>query len=303
MGLAFSPVVGQVPVVGSYRAAEFFNAQVQGQDARLGYFQQNLSLLAPLWQNATDEFTAHARLGIESFNTTAVLPDTHDRFPAELWNVNLGAGYRHLFENGWITGGSVSFGSASDKPFESINVMSIGAQAFLRVPQGEHNAWIFTLSMSSNSQILPFIPIPGIAYLWAPGPQFQALVGFPFANMTYRPTEDWTIQVSYALLTNFHTQVTYRLTRPLRLFAAFDLENQNYYRAKRVDINDRFFSYDDRLSAGVQAILGPHASFSVSAGYLFERFFFESTNSTSQNFNRVNVGDGAFVGASLQVRY
>jgi hypothetical protein len=37
MGLMFSPVVGQVPVAVSYRAADFFSAPVQNQDTTLGY--------------------------------------------------------------------------------------------------------------------------------------------------------------------------------------------------------------------------------------------------------------------------
>jgi hypothetical protein len=303
LGLAFSPTVGRLVASGGYRAAEFFNVPVQAQDAHLGYVQQNLSFLTPLWQDETDEWHATGRVGVESFNTNAVLPDTHDRFPAELWNIGVGAGYRHLFDNGWIAGGSASIGSASDKPFESINVMSVSAQGFLRVPQGEHNAWIFTVSMSSNSQVLPFLPIPGVAYLWAPNPQFQALIGFPFAHVTWRPTQDWIIQVTYALLTNFHTQVSYCLTREVRLFAAFDLENQNYYRAERIDLNERFFSYDDRLSAGVQWVPCRHATLSLSSGYLFDRYFFEGTRATSNSSNRVNIGDGAFVGASVQLRY
>ncbi|HZY83875.1 MAG TPA: hypothetical protein VFE78_03535 [Gemmataceae bacterium] len=303
MGLLFSPVVGQVPVAVSYRAADFFSAPVKNQDTTLGYLEQDFSLLTPIWQCATDELSGHVRVADQAYFTHAVLPDTQQRFPSELWNVQMGGNYRHLYDNGWIAGGGVSVGSASDKPFHGLDEMSVSANASLRVPSGEHNAWIFSLNMSSNSQVLPFVPIPGIAYFYAPGPSFQALIGFPFASATWRPTDDLTFQATYALLTTFHGRVYYRLARPLSLYAGIDFENQNWYRVGRADVNDRFFYYDDRLTGGLQLFLSRRAVFDLSAGYAFDRFYFEGTNSTSQNFNRIDVGDGAFVAASFRLRF
>jgi hypothetical protein len=303
MGLMFSPVVGQVPVAVSYRAAEFFSAPVKNQDTNLSYLEQDFTLLTPLWQCLTDEVSGHVRVADQAYFTHAVLPDTQQRFPAELWNVQLGGNYRHLFDNGWIAGGGVAVGSASDKPFHGIDEMSVSANASLRVPSGEHDAWIFSLNMSSNSQVLPFVPIPGVAYFYAPGPSFQALIGFPFASATWRPTEDVTLQASYALLTTFHGRAYYRVTRPLSAYVGIDFDNQNWYRVGRFDVNDRFFYYDDRLTGGLQLFLSRRAVLDLSAGYAFDRFYFEGTNSTSQNFNRLDVGDGAFVAGSFRLRF
>ena len=65
--------------------------------------------------------------------------------PSELWGVNLGLRYNRQLDDGWITGGGVSIGSASDHPFAGIHEMNVGMNAMLRIPQGEHNAWLFTL--------------------------------------------------------------------------------------------------------------------------------------------------------------
>jgi len=299
----FSPVVGQVPVAVSYRAADFFSTTVKNQDTTLGYLEQDFSLLTPLWQCPTDELSGTVRVADQAYFTHAVLPDTQQRFPAELWNVQAGGNYRHLFDNGWVAGGGVAVGSASDKPFHGIDEMSVSANASLRVPSGEHNAWIFSLNLSSNSQVLPFVPIPGVAYFYAPGPAFQALLGFPFASATWRPSEDVTLQASYALLTTFHGRAYYRVSRPLSAYVGIDFDNQNWYRVGRPEADDRFFYYDDRLSGGLQLLLSRRAVFDLSAGYAFDRFYFEGTNSTSQNFNRIDVGDGAFVAASVRMRF
>lgn len=236
-----SPVVGRVVPHADYRAAWFPQEQVQNQAAKLGYLQQDFALTVPIFQDSPDEWSASAKIRAESFHTGAILPDTHDPFPSELWNVHLGTSYRHLFDNGWIGGGSVTVGSASDKPFHGINEITVGATAFLRVPQGDHNAWLFSLNYSTNSEVLNGIPIPGVAYFYAPSESFQATIGFPFASLVYRPDEDWILQLSYALLTTVHAKATFVGLRPLRLYAGFDWANESYFRVGRVNDRDRFF--------------------------------------------------------------
>jgi hypothetical protein len=303
LGTVLNPVVGRVPLSGGYQAVGFFDAAVRGQDTHLGYLQQDLNVLTPIWQDVRNELYATARVGVESFFTQAVLPNTGRPFPAELWNVSLGTGYRHLFDNGWIGGGSVSVGSASDKPFHSIDEMTVSASATLRVPRGDRDAWVFGVNLSSNSQVLPFVPIPFVAYLYNPSDRFQALVGFPFASVTYRPWDDLTLSASYALLTTFHARVSYRVAPPVSVFCALDFDNENYYLADRTDSNQRFFNYSDRLSGGVQVVLARQALLEVSGGYVFDRVFFEGTGGTDQSFNHVGVAPGAFLGAKLQIRY
>jgi hypothetical protein len=301
--MGFGGGAGPIPYAGSYQGGEYFNVPVRDQPAHLGYYQESLTALAPLWQDGPDAVLANAHVGVTSFDTNAVLPDSRQRFPAELWNIGLGSTYRHQYDNGWLGSVGVSVGSPSDKPFNNINDMSFSVNGTLRVPSGEHNAWIFGVFLSSNSQVLPFLPIPSVAYFYAPSPAFTALVGFPFANVVWRPTPDWTFSASYALLTNFQARVSYRLVRQAYLFTALDFQNQNYYLAERTDLNQRFFMYDDRLYAGLQVLLGRHASVTLSSGYVFSRTFFESTNGTGSRTDQVDVAPGAFVCGALQIRY
>lgn len=296
-------MVGQLPILAGYRAAEFFNEPVKSQNAHLGYVQQNLHFLTPIWRNSTNEINFTANVGVESFDTNAILPSTQQPFPADLWRVNFGPTYRHQFDNGWIGGGGMQLGSFSDKPFHSIDEMMISAEGFLRRPSKGNNAWIYSVAMSSNSPILPFIPIPGVAYFWAPSKSFQALLGFPFANATWRPTDDWTFNISYALI-NFNGRVSYQLCRKVRLFVGADTVTQNYFRADRAVNNYRLFEYYDQAFTGMQVILSPRAFFDLHGGYVFDRFFFEGrTFASGQDYNRVNIDPGAFVSATLQFRF
>ena len=64
--------------------------------------------------------------------------------------------------------------------------MNVSMNGMLRIPQGEHNAWLFTLMYSPTSQLN--FPIPGVAYSWNPSPQFHANIGLPLQMTCGRPT-------------------------------------------------------------------------------------------------------------------
>ena len=298
----FSPGPGAAggPPHADARTIWFPDAPVAGQGTNLGYVEQDFALGVPLWHDGADDWGATASVRGEFFHTHAVLPSTGQPFPDDLWNIRLGTGYRHEFDNGWTAGGNVSFGSASDRPFNSINEMTAGVNAFLRVPQGEHNAWLFSLAYSTTSE-LPF-PIPGVSFLYQPSDRFRANLGLPFQLM-YRPVDDLTLDLSYMLLRTVHARATYRLCDCLRVYGGFDWCNESYFLADRPDVNDRFWYYDKRLTGGVQVPLGGHVLLGLSAGYVFDRFYFEGRSYSDRHFDRVDVGAGPFGAFEGQVRW
>ena len=126
-----NPLVGQVPLRGEYRATWFGSEPVSGQPTNLGYFRQDLFVSSPIWQKSgQDEWSVSASVRDEIYQTHAILPDTRQAFPEDLWNIRFSTSYRYLFENGWIAGGVVSVGSASDKPFNGLEEMTAGISAF-----------------------------------------------------------------------------------------------------------------------------------------------------------------------------
>lgn len=292
--------VGHLPYRADYRATWFPDEEVKGQPTNLGFVRQDLTLSCPIWQNCPDEWSVSAHVRSELFHTGAFFPDTGQAFPDELWNIRFGTTYRHLFDNGWNAGGTVSVGSASDKPFHSINEMTAGVNGFLRIPQGEHNAWLFTLSYSSNSE-LP-IPIPGVAFMWQPSDQLRMNIGLPF-QVVYRPLDDLTFDFSYMLLTSVHARATYRVCPHVRLYAGYDWNNESYLPADRPNEEDRLFYYDQHLTAGLQFLVTRCATLDFSGGYTFDRFYFEGRSFSDRNQNRIDVGDGPFLSADFRVRW
>jgi hypothetical protein len=295
----FGPAAGGLPHA-DYRATWFPDESVAGQATKLGYVEQDVSVGFPLWHCGADDFGASVGVRDELFHTHAVLPTTGQPFPDDLWNVRLGASYRHDFENGWTAGGSANVGSASDRPFHGIDEMTAGVNAFLRVPSGEHNAWLFSLAYSPTSE-LPF-PIPGVAFLYQPSDRFRANLGLPF-QLRYRPLDDLTLDFSYMLLRTVHARATYRLCDLLWAYGGFDWSNESYFLADRPDTRDRFFSYDKRLSGGVEVPLGGHVLLGLAGGYVFDRFYFEGRSYSDRHFNRVDVAPGPFLSFEGKVRW
>ena len=65
-----------------------------------------------------------------------------------------------------------------------------------------------------------------------------------------------------------------------------------------------FFYYEMRVSAGLKFKLRDAVRWTSSAGYAFDRYYYEGTTfSLTGGMDRVDVGAGPFVAAQLQVRF
>ena len=276
---------------------------VGGQPAYLGMVAQDLSLMFPVWKNGPDGIALTTNDRWEAFHTNAILPVSHMPFPQDLWNIRFGALYQHQFDNGWTGGLNFGVGTSGDKPFDSTREMAANAMGFLRLPQGETNAWLLTLNYSTNSQVLYGIPIPGVAYVYAPSDAFQATIGIPFASVNLHPSEHWRYEFTYALLTTVHTRAIYRFSDRIDGYAGFDWSNENYPLADRANEQDRFFYYEKRLSAGVKVKLYKQVALDLSSGYCFDRYYFQGHGFELTGPDRVDVGDGPFLALRLNARF
>jgi hypothetical protein len=298
------PTLGKMMGRNDYRVTFYSDERVDGQNTRLDLTQYNFTLVTPLFQNSTDEFAFSARLRYQDYDTEARLPDSGQRLPEELFDARAGLSYRHKFANAWILGGSVDVGSASDKPFHSEDELVVRAAALLRVPSGERNAWLFSLTYASDVEILRLrhIPVPGIAYLYAPSDRFKAVIGFPFMSVEYKPIEPLTLEAAYFPVRTARVRATYAIFRPLRVFVGFDADHDSYYLADRGDKDDQLYYYEKRITAGMRFDLR-HVGIEVTGGYVFDRFYFEGERYSERNENRFNVDDGTFVAARLSFRW
>lgn len=295
--------VGDLKIGLSYEGILYPDRAVSGQNTDMGLSQHRVRFFTPLIQQK-DRFEWAASAGVKalSIDTGAVLPDTGQAFPDELWDVDFGTAARWKLENGWIIGGDVRLGSASDRPFGSIRETSVNATAQLRVPWRDSFAWIFLLNYSNLREVLPNVPLPAVALAYEPGPHLQLQVGLPF-SVRWAPTDALEFSASYLLLRTIHTRVTYRPLDPLRVYAGFDWDSQHFFRHDRSDTDARLTYYEKRLSGGIRWDVTPTVSLDASGGFAFDRFWFEGENYSDRNFNRINLADGPFAALRVGVRF
>jgi len=298
-----NPEMGKQISRGDYRYTFYPERKVENQDANFAMTEQQVTLFTPLYQDSKDEWGFGAKALYQDIDTHARFPKAGGVFPSELWDINAGLSYRHKFDNDWTGGLALTFGSSSDEPFNTFEEMYIHAVAMVRVPSGERNSWIFTLIYASDEEIFgQKLPVPGIAYGWNPSDQFQALIGFPFSIIRYKPFENLTLEAEYYPFWTVRTRATWEIFQPLRAYAGFQWDSDHFYRADRGEPNDKIFYREMRVYAGIRFDLR-YVGVEVTGGYAFNRFYFEGDGYSDRFSNRIDIGAAPFIVGKLNLHF
>jgi hypothetical protein len=298
-----NPEMGKQIARADYRFTFYPERDVENQPAHFALMEHQATMFTPLYQDSKDEWALAAKGLFQDIDTNARFPDTGGPFPSELWDVSAGISYRHKFDNSWTAGVALTVGSASDKPFHSVDEMYFRFVSLLRVPQGERNSWLFTLIYASDEDIFgKTLPIPGIAYAWVPSDKFTAVIGFPFSMIRYKPFESLTLDAEYYPFWTVRTRATWEIFQPLRAYAGWQWDSDHFYLADRKDRTDKLFYREMRLYAGLRFDLR-HIGFEVTGGYAFNRFYFEGEGYSDRNDNRINLGDAWLVVGKVNLRF
>jgi hypothetical protein len=226
---------------------------VHGQPATLGMNAEFARVAAPL---VRPEEGGPLWLGIGKFGrlelaTDAILPDSLQPVPDQLWLVETGVMHVRPLASGGSLGGTFLFGSASDRPYAAGRDLTLMAVAFYNRPaRNDRDEWSFSVFYSPTSQ-LPY-PLPGAAYVWRPDATLEAKIGLP-AAIEYRPDDDWTFTANYFPLVNFAATARRRLAENLAFLAYYRTDTQIFFLADRLLDDERFYVFDQRAAvrAGV----------------------------------------------------
>ena len=297
----FGLLIGRFGVPG-YGATWIPAQSVSDQPTDLTVLRQDLSLFAPIYREGSD--TALIGLGVRNslFFTDAILPNSGRKFPGTLWDIEAGMAYAHLWDNGWTTGVVVSGGSASDQPFTQSNVLVASLAIYTAIPAGDRDAWLLGISYIPTSDF-PY-PLPIVAYYWKPDDNVEVNLGFPFfAKWRFAP--DLTADFLYVPVRTVSARVTWGTADlpGFKAYGAFDWQNESYFLHDRTDDSDRFYGFEKRLTAGMQFDLIYRLRLDLSAGYVFDRFYFQGKQYSDRNHDRVNVGAGVFGAIQLRLQF
>ncbi len=303
LGSLANPVLGRAQYSASYRFSHLAESDVRNRTGELGWSDNRARLIGPIWQDESHELTFNLDFRELVLTGSAVLPLTQAAFPGQLYDIDLGATYRSRFKNGWIGGLHLDFGSAGDKPFATWDETAYGATVFVRIPDGPTNAWILLLNAANRRDFLEHVPIPGLGYWYQPSQRFMGLIGLPVMWLTWRPSDQLSLTLFYAMIRQGRLQADLHLNRVFTLYAAFESVGDNFFLADRDDKDRQLFYYDLRTRAGLEVNLNRRFNLDLSAGYVFDRFFFEGKGYTDWDNERVGLEGSWLVSAKVEVKW
>jgi hypothetical protein len=299
--LGLAVLAGRFGVPG-YGIAWFPSQPVTGQPTNLAELRQDLSIFAPIQTDGDDSATVGVGIRNSVFSTDAILPNSHRSFPSTLWDIEAGVAYAHRWENGWTTGAAVSVGSASNRPFSESNTLLANVALYTAFPTVGDDAWIVGVNYSPTSDF-PY-PFPIVAYYWKPNEDLEANIGIPFF-MKWRFLPEFTANLLYVPIRTVTARVTWdpEALQGFHVYGAFDWSNESYFLANREENDQRFYHFEKRLTAGMQFDLIYRLRLDISAGYAFDRFYFQGKQYSDRNYDRVNVGSGVFGAVQLRLQF
>lgn len=299
----FNPRFGQLRIAGDYAVKHWCQQGIDQTDTSMHITSHDAQFSVPIFQNQRQELSARARVGVWDIEGGAMLPDKGIEFPDDLWDVAFGATYRWKLENDWIAGIDGEIGSASDKPFHSEDEWLIRGTGWLMVPTEGRDAWLFFLSYSNTRDFLPHAPLPGAAYSWHVNDKLHWLVGFPYTRLSWEPIDRLELEASYFFPRTIHARIGYRVLENVKVYGGYDWDYEQWFRAGRSDYEDGIFYYEQRVSTGVRWEITDSIYVDASGGYAFDRMFFEGEDYDDRGTDRINIGDGLFVGVKAGIRF
>ncbi|MCL4204318.1 MAG: hypothetical protein KJ000_17685 [Pirellulaceae bacterium] len=244
---------------------------LENASGSLAMNSQEIELAYPVHIGADGIWLATGGIQRLELSTSAAFPDSGLAVPSQLWDIEVGTMHIREMASGLRAGGMFRVGSPSDQPFAAWRDLTVTVLGFLTVPSGERDAWSFSLFYSPTGQIV--FPIPGIAYVWRPSPQFEANVGIPF-SMEYRPTDSLTLTARYRPLNDIQVMLRQSLGEFWSIYGGYETVNETFWLADRERDRERTYIFDQRLTLGIQRKLGGQWSLDASAAYVFDRQIF-----------------------------
>ena len=294
------PRMGQGKTTLRYATAGYPARGVKGQRAKFEHGSHEFSFAVPIVQEAEYEWSLWSKVAALDINTGGRLPVSGDRFPQNLWDINVGVSHRRRLDDNWVVGISTGIGSASDEPFAGSGETTSTTMGFVRIPAADRDAWFVMLGFRTELDALRGAPLlPGVAYHWVQDQKFQALIGLPYTWVQYSPVEPLKLS-ALAGIDRAQAKCSYSLVEKLDLYAGYDWNTRRFVRHDRRDSNERLFFYGQSVSTGLRWNLGQDIWLDLSGGYAFDRFFFEGKRYNNRHGRRFRIGDAPFAALRLE---
>jgi hypothetical protein len=220
-----------------------------------------------------------------------------------LYDFEMGLTYTRILEERRMWAVTGSYGSASDKPFYSPDESTLGLTALYMKPASETDTWLFLVNYSNNRPILNNIPLPGFAYFYNPSKEFRGVFGVPFAMVTWKFIDDWSINFFTLIPWVIKGSLNYSISGPLQVYLGWDFSQKTYLLADRAQKEDRLFYDEKKFFLGLKSPISQEVAFEIEAGHAFDRSFFVAENYEQDPSNPLEIGNAFYIKTVLSARF
>lgn len=206
----------------------------------------------------------------------------HPGLPRNLWDQSIAFGTAIGQYEGWVAGVTVGVGYSGDRPFGNDNGWYGRATLGVGKELGEDSLLGIAIDYDGNRSLYPDIPLIGVEYAFRLDPTIRMVVGAPLNSITWTPTEEFELELTYTIPDNFGVTSSWQFIPHLWLYGNYTMFSRTYH-VDRLPGNDRLFFDQKRVEVGLRYQPIQSLSMYAGVGYAFGQKF-----SSGWNANRAD---------------
>lgn len=286
-------VPGPSPTNLSFEESFYQNAKISHSDDKLEQKQWRAKGNTPVWNNGKQEITFGLEAGDLVLHHPSPVLHPYRTIQGTL-------GWRYYGQENKTRGLSLSYGSASDRPFARASNEFINANYLHQFSSGK---WWGAVNYSNNRSFANGIPLPGFFYVSKASREETLLLGLPFVFWRKRFENGFDTQVVSFFPWNHQMHVGWFWNPSHGVTLGFEHRPQQFFRDERPSRRDRFFYREQKLTLAVQGSVMHMLQWKLEAGRAFNRSFFEARNFNEDKRFDIPVDDTYFIGAQASTRF
>jgi hypothetical protein len=208
------------------------------------------------------------RVGFDVFHLQA--NDDSNTIPDNLTDSAVAAGVGLLANDKWLAALTFGLGFAGENYIGDGDGWYGKADLIVGYKIDDTRSLGFVVSYHGNRTFMPDVPLPGFVYTQRfPDKGLTLALGIPFADVTWKPDEKWTLKFTYLIPETINVDIEYRVVQPIGLFAALDRRNAAFASNRIANNADRYLFSQWIAEAGARWYVTERFNLVLSGGYAF----------------------------------
>lgn len=213
------------------------------------------------------------------------------------YNIQIGASYRHYFDNEKSLGLMASVGSSSDKPFKNGRDGTVMINSTYQL----NDKWVLLGNYSNNRPFLNNVPLPGFIYIQEQSRERTMMLGFPFIYIQ-KPFQNDNFSFRYigVLPYNHKVRILFNRLDIFRPYIGLEQGPSVFFDSDRTTDSERTFWFERKSMVGIEKSFGPFLKIDIQLGNSFNREYFTARSFARHHSNVRKIHDGMYGSINLK---